>query len=497
MKRTAIAALLLARAALPAAGEEPMPIPRHPSQLVFPASTWRPPDGGAARVELPGGPVVFFVEDHALPLFDVVAAARIGSFLDPQERPGVATLTTELLARGGTAGLGADAFDDAVERLGGRVAARSGATNSALGIDGPSWEADRLLESFFDLLSTPGFDPDRLQSLEANLREGMGRRNDAPAEMLEREWERLLYGEDHFSTRALTPADLDRIDRADLELFHRRTWRPENLILAVSGDLDRESFLARLRERLPPLQGPEEARALPWPPPAPGQGAPAGLYLAPRSLPQNEVLLGHRLLPAVAPGDRPAVALLAEVLGGSGAVSRIQGRLRTAEGLVYRSVTTIEPGELWPGDVRIFFETRPEGTERAVALVRGELERIRDQPVPDRELEVARTTLLAGLRTDFDTPEEVAGRLAENALFGRPDDHWPAWYDALEAVDADDVREAARRYLHPDELLVLVLGPVDERTRGELAKLLDAPVHVLPERDPATQEPLTPPAPTP
>jgi zinc protease len=474
---------------LAASGQSPAPIPRHPSELDFPAAVWTPPSASAARVELPGGPVVYVVADHSLPLFDLVAAARIGSFLDPAQRPGLSTVATELLARGGTASLEPDRFDAEVERLGGRVAARSTPTSSALGIDGPSWAADELIDLFLDLLAAPGFDEERLEDLTDNLREGMRRRNDDPLAVLEREWERLLYGSDHFSTRALTPAALDRLGRGDLLAFHRRAWRPENLLFAISGDLDRDRVLARLRERSAAWPGPEAAESLPWPPPRPGPGAGPGAFLLARELPQTKVFVGHRL-PPVAEADRPALALLAEVLGGSGAISRIQGCLRTAEGLVYRSVTGLEAGELWPGDLRIFFETRPEGTIQALELVRDELARIRRQPVPERELEAARAALLATLRTSFDTPEEIAGRLAENALLGRAGDHWPRWSAALSEVDALHVREAAERYLRPDELTILVLGPLDEAARKRLEALAGAPVRLLPKRDPETQEPL-------
>jgi len=488
MMRRAVAALCLLPL-LPASGQSPDPIPRHPSELDFPAARWTPPTASAARVELPGGPVVYFVADHSLPLFDLVAAARIGPFLDPAQRPGLSALATELLARGGTVSLEPDRFDAEVERLGGRVAARSTPISSALGIDGPSWAADELIDLFLDLLATPGFDEERLEDLAGNLREGMRRRNDDPLAVLEREWERLLYGADHFSTRALTPDALDRLDRGDVLAFHRRLWRPENLIFAISGDLDRDRLLDRLRERSAAWPPPAAAGPLPWPPPRPGPGAGPGAFLLARELSQTKVLVGHRLS-SVTEADRPALALLAEVLGGSGAVSRIQGRLRTAEGLVYRSVTALEAGELWPGDLRIFFETRPEGTIQALELVRDELARIRRQPVPERELEAARSALLATLRTSFDTPEKIAGRLAENALFDRAGDHWRRWGTALSEVDAVRVREVAERYLRPDELTILVLGPLDEAARTRLEALAGAPLQLLPERDPETQEPL-------
>ena len=108
-------------------------------------------------------------------------------------------------------------------------------------------------------------------------------------------------------------------------------------------------------------------------------------------------------------GDRYALDVLGEILGGSGAISRIAGRLRTAEGLVYRASARIDPGELWVGDFQIFFDTRGSQVARAVELSLEELHRIRTEPVHPTELEVAKQTLLGKLRLSFDTAEETAG----------------------------------------------------------------------------------------
>ncbi len=482
-RRTALVAALSALGA----GAEAQ-VPRHPAELVFPQAGWRAPVGGSYRRELGSGAVLFLVEDRSLPLVEVVVSTRAGGFLDPAERPGASYLTAQLLPRGGTANRPAAMFDSAVERLGARLTASWTPSFAALGLSVPSWALGAGLDALFELLLTPGLRDENLEALRGNLVEGMARRNDEAVAVLEREWEILLYGGDHFSTRPLTPGPVAALTRDDLLAFHGRWWRPPNFIVALAGDFEADALAADLDRRLAAWPTGSGEEGIPWPPPIPGDGAGPGLFLLPREAPQAKVLVGHRLGP-VAAADRPALARLAEVLGGSGAVSRIQGRLRTAEGLVYRSAALLEVGELWPGDLRVFFETSPDRAARAAELAIEELNRVREQRVPATELAAARQNLLGLLRRSFDTPEEIAGYLAENALLRRADDHWETHRGGLEAVTPEDVRRVAQTHLRPGELTVLALG-ADAVNRERLAGLIDQAPRLLPARDPLTLEPV-------
>lgn len=194
-------------------------------------------------------------------------------------------------------------------------------------------------------------------------------------------------------------------------------------------------------------------------------------------------------------GDRYALDVLGEILGGSGAISRIAGRLRTAEGLVYRASARIDPGELWVGDFQIFFDTRGSQVTRAVELSLEELHRIRTEPVHPTELEVAKQTLLGKLRLSFDTAEETAGLLAENEILNRPHDYWDRYLKGIEDTTANDVLKVARTFLKPDRLLFLVVGrwqevaPNSPEGQSNLEKVTRHRVQHLPTRDPLTLQP--------
>lgn len=495
---TGLASLLWLGCGVVAFSTQHPPIPASPLALRFDDRGIQLPKVEGRRREIRDGSVVYLAEDHTLPLVEIAVALRVGSFLEPPQQSGLASLTGALVRRGGTRLRSADSFDDRVDELGARIESFAGFTRSGASLSVPTWALDEALDLFFEVLSSPAFQADRLASTKANLRESMSRRNQDPLDILEREWQWLVFGRRHFSSMPLTPDSLKAIDAQTLTRFHQTYWRPENLIIAVSGDFQPETLLASLEERVARWPGNEPGDApvgpIPWPPGGPSFGPTPGLYHYETDSPQAKVALGTRLAREIPWGseDRFALEVLGEILGGSGAISRIAGRLRTAEGLVYRASSRLDPGELWVGDFQIFFDTRGAQVERAIELSLEELRRIRTQPVHPTELEVAKQTLLGRLRLSFDTAEETAGLLAENELLDRPHDFWNRYLRGIEATTAEDVLQAANAYLLPDQLLYLVVGRWNEIARGAakgqsgLEKVTRHRVRHLPPRDPIT-----------
>ncbi len=477
-------------------------IPANPFELRFGARNIQLPQVDGRRREITGGPVVYLAEDHTLPLVEVTVALRGGSFLEPPQQVGLASLTGALVRRGGTGLRSADRFDNQVDDLGARIQTFSGFTRSAASLSVPTWALDEGLDLLFEVLSSPAFQEDRLASAKTNLLESMSRRNQDPLDILEREWQWLVFGRQHFTTAPLTPATLAAIDREAMARFHHTYWRPENFIFAVSGDFEVDSLLAALEKGI--ARWPEEAAdparnsEIAWPPAGPDLEPIPGLYHYESDTPQAKVALGSRLPREVGwdSDDRFALEVLGEILGGSGAISRIAGRLRTAEGLVYRASARIDPGELWVGDFQILFGTRGSQVARAVELSLDELHRIRTEPVHPTELEVAKQTILGKLRLSFDTAEETAGQLAENELLSRPHDYWNRYLKGIEATTAEDVLNAARAFLKPDRLLFLVVGRWQDiaqsapEGQSNLEKATKHRVRHLPTRDPMTLEAL-------
>ena len=487
MSRLLALAVLAAAAPLLAAPLPAQAIPERPEELRFAPSTFEPPPVDGLRFELRNGLSVYVVPDRDLPLVDVVVALAVGDRHEGRGEDGLASMTAAMARRGGAGDLGPEQLDDAIDALGARIEASSSWGRTVLVLDSGSEWLDRGLELLAAILFEPRFDEARLEQAKENLRVSLLAEADDPRAVLDREWLRLVHGPDSKRSRRLTEASVAAFESGVLVRFHRRHWRPEGTVIAVSGDVDAESLVARLDElfggwetAVSEAAGEETDQAG-----RPGGGSPGdeeseaspdvaavtpGWRTIDRGGSQAAIAIGHRgaVFDTWDDPDRWALMLLSEILDGPGAVSRLRSRLQLEEGLTYRVLTwfdldvvpaaSVSAGSQGAGEFRVFLETAPESAATAADLVLEELRRLRREEVPENEIATARQSLLARLPLLFDRAETIAGRYAEDELLGRPHEYWAMYRERLLAVTAADIRRAARRFIDPEGVAVVVVG---------------------------------------
>jgi zinc protease len=486
-----LALAVLAAAAPPFAAPLPaQAIPERPEELRFAPSTFEPPPADGLRFELRNGLPVYVVPDRSLPLVDVVLALPVGDRDEGPGEDGLASMTAAMARRGGAGDLGPEQLDDEIDALGARIQASSSWGRTVLALDTGSETLDRGLELMASILFEPWFEEERLEQAKENLRVSLLAEADDPRVVLDREWLRLVHGPDSKRSRRLTEASVAAFEPSVLARFHRRHWRPEGAVIAVSGDVEAEPLLARLDEvfggwEAAASQAVGDADAAGGETGQPGGGsshgersetssnvaaASPGRWTFHREGPQAAIAIGHRgaVFEYWDHPDRWALMLLAEILDGPGAVSRLRSRLQLEEGLTYRVLTwfdldvvpaaSVSAGSQGGGEFRVFLETAPESAATAAAAVLEELRRLRREEAPKNEIATARQSLLARLPLLFDRAETVAGRYAEDELLGRPHEYWAIYRERLLAVTGADIRRAARRFIDPEGVAVVVVG---------------------------------------
>jgi zinc protease len=192
---------------------------------------------------------------------------------------------------------------------------------------------------------------------------------------------------------------------------------------------------------------------------------------------QTELRLGHPGVPRAHP-EFIALTVMNAILGGK-FTSRINLNLRERHGFTYGAFSRFD-GRRGPGPfaVRTAVETAAAGA--AAREVIGELTRIRESPVEVEELDDARAWLIGTFPLSLQTTTGLADRLETLAVYGLPDDYYDRFPDAVLAVGRDDVLAVARRFLRPDELAVVAVGPAAE-LEPQLAGLGPLEVHPAPD----------------
>ncbi len=486
----AAAASPVLAAAKPAAG-----IPPRPEQLRYQALAFEVPDAAKVRHELPGGIVAYVVEDHALPLVKIQASFRTGSFREPAGKTGLAALTATMLRKGGTRSLTPEEFDERADFLAAGISSSAGDLAATAALDVITPALPEGLDLFFQMLTEPRFDERRLAIEKGLIREDMKQRNDDAGSILGREWGFLMRGAEHFSARPMTAADLDAITRDDLVAFHRDTYGVQNLVLAVSGDVDTASVLADLERRFAGFTAaaPEPA----WPPAGPAFTPKPGVYQVEKDIPQGKVRIGHLGLEWKdwADPEMYAVMVMNDILGGGGFTSHLTKRIRSDEGLAYGAGSSYGIGNFWPGIFQVSYSSKNPTVAYAAKIALEEIDKMRTTPPTAEELRVSKASFVDTFPRSFESATQIARTFAADERLGRPSDYWVHYRERIGAVTASQVQAAAAKYLHPDQLVMLVVGkweeiaPGDPEGRAKMADLLGGEVVHLPLRDPLTLEP--------
>jgi predicted Zn-dependent peptidase len=488
---TRLATVVLLLALLPAAPLAAQAIPDNPEKLAFQPIRFEPPVAKDHRVVLKNGMVVFIAEDRALPLVNISVTVRVGSWLEPAGKEGLADFTGSLMRQGGTKSLTAEELDEKLDFLAARVSSGIGPTSGAATLNCLSDNLDEALRIFVEMLREPRFQEDRLALAKEQALQEMKKRNDDSADIEAREWGVLVYGEPFFTNRFTTEASVKGISRDDLLSFHRRYFHPASMVAAVSGSFARAEMLRKLESA---FAGWPSSKAAVSPIPATLSPATPGLYRVEKDVNQGRVSIG---LPTVK-RDHPdvyALEVMNEILGGSGFTARITKTVRSDEGLAYSAGSGISFGVWYPGRFRAFFQAKSRSVPYATSLVLEEIRKIREGEVTGEELDTIKNSLIQTFPSSFASKAQSMAIFASDEYTRRDPSYWRTYRDRIRAVTAADVRRVAREHLVPEKMVVLVVGHQAEIDLGDekhpvtLAQLAPGgKVTLLPLRDPMTMK---------
>lgn len=427
------------------------PKPVRPERLDFPPLTFHVPK--AERVELPNGIRLYLKEDHELPLVEVTAMVGAGSIGDPAAKTGLSGLFAATLRTGGAGPLGPQALDEALERMAADLGAAADTYAITLGLSLQAQDLKTGLGLLADVLRRPAFAAERLEMARKQSLEAIRRQNDEPEAIAARALSRAVYG-DHPLGRTPTVASVSAIGRDDLLDFHRRYFHPNNLWLAVSGDFDPVALRRLLEQAFGDWPRgdfvPQEIT------PVTAPSGPA-LLTGEKDVPQTTVLIGELGIDKSAP-DLHAARVMNFILGGGGFNSRLMREIRSNRGLAYSVYSHFQVGRHLPGPFLAGCETKSATAVEAVQLMREQMRAMREQPVSEAELALARESLINSFVFAFTDSHEVVSQVLRLEFYGYPPDYLETFREKVAAVTAEDVLRAARDRLHPERQTIVLVG---------------------------------------
>ena len=438
--------------------------------LTFPATE---------RTTLSNGLPVTLARRTAVPAVLVSLTFDAGYAADAQDRPGTQSLMLSLLDEG-TASLTATQIAEQQERLGARIGASTGTDSSGVTLSALTANLAPSLDLLAELVRRPAYRADDVARVRDQRLADIAQSLASPQALATRSLSPILFGPAHpygqpgdglgdaASVAALTPEAL--------KAAHGKWLRPDNAAITVVGDIT----MAQLRPLLEASLGDWAAPAGPRPVKALDAAIPAPrlrIVLIDRPNSPQSVIVAGRVLPLTGRDQHNEALDLANEVLGNGFLSRLNMDLREDKGWSYgvRSAVRSPQG---PRSLVLTAPVQSDKTGAAIALIMADM-RLFPAKRGVEAAELGRVTdgNVRGLPNRFETNAQVLSAIIANQQLGRPDDYYATLPARYRAIDARAIDAAAKTYLQPEGLVIVVVG--DRKVVEPQLKPLGLPVEIV------------------
>jgi zinc protease len=448
----------------PKAGKAGKPATVAAHEAINTPEPWRaqqPKAGPAPRFTLPQGEsfklanglTVIHHYKPGLPLVAAQLVVRSGSAENPADLPGLAGFTAQMLEEG-TATRSAPRIADEIAQLGAFLDTGTGLDASMVSLLSLRATFAPALDIMADIVLRPAFPNAEVERQRADRIGELIQQRDDPESVAAVAAAGALYGSKHpkgYGQLGTEPA-IRAVTRDDLVDFWRRHYVPGNAALVVSGDIARGELKALVESRFAAWQRADV--------PDGGAGEPAGtrarLVLVDQPGAVQTALRVTSIGVARTTPDFPALQVLNGALGGMFS-SRLNNNLRETKGYTY-GISSYFRYDRTPGPFVIAGSVRRDATGASVREIFGEVNAMRDAPLPAAELDTARDAQVLSLPGAFETNADIGASMADIFIHGLPLDYYARLPGQLNAVTAAQVQAAARKYLAPERMTVVAVG---------------------------------------
>jgi predicted Zn-dependent peptidase len=391
---------------------------------------------------------------NKVPTFSMQMVVLSGGLSDPADQRGLASFTASLL-REGTATRASREIAEQVDSLGATLGAGSGLSSFTTNVSasGLVENFDQMLAIFADVIRNPKFPADEFEKFKARLISQLQFQRSIPQFLSIERFNQAIYGNHPASLIAPPAESLKKTTREDLARFHAAHYLPNNAILAVVGDVTLKEALPKIEKAFGDWkQGKAPEASIPE---APAQSS-SRIHLINRPGSVQTVLqMGNLAINRTDP-DYFAVLVMDRVVGG-GPSARLFMNLREDKGYTYGAYSGFG-GSKYRGVWQASAEVRTDVTDGAMKELFYEFKRIREERVPDNELEDAKRSMIGSFALSLEQPQGLLQNIITQKLYNLPADYWDTYPQKVSAITADDVTRVARKYVDLDHFQIVAVG---------------------------------------
>lgn len=412
------------------------------------------------RFTLSNGLNVVLMEKHQVPVVQVNLLVNVGTAHDPANQRGLASMTAALMNEG-AGERDALAFADAVEFLGASLSVSSGMHTTTVSLFTALSKLDSALALFADVVLRPRFPAEELERKRLERLTTLQQWHDEARTIASTKMSVLLYGPGHpYGPPALGNEQTIRSFSVEqLRSFYTTYFKPNNATLIVVGDVTPKAIIPKLEAQLGVWKG-GSVPAPQWP--AVSQVESRTVYLIDKpNAPQSVIRIG-RIGVDRNTEDYYAISVMNTILGAS-FTSRLNSNLREQHGYSYSAGSRFGFMPL-PGSFIASSDVHAEVTDKALSEFMKELRNIAS--VTDEELIRAKNYVALSYPSEFQSVGAIAGALAEMVIYNLPPTYFNMYTQNILSVTKNDVEAAARKYIDPEKIVIVVVGDKAKIAKG-------------------------------
>ncbi|HLD69352.1 MAG TPA: pitrilysin family protein [Candidatus Omnitrophota bacterium] len=401
---------------------------------------------------LDNGMVVLLREDHTFPIVSVSLVLNGGTRQETADNNGISQLTSDLWTKG-TKTRTAQAISTETESRGMSLRGFSGRNSFGLTFSLLSEDFNFGVDLLEDLIKNPGFPEDEFQKSKEATQAAIRARDDNIFAVTSKAMRETLFLKHSFRLEGLgTPESVAAIKRTEVADFYKRLSVPNNMVLAVFGDIKKtemleilkKKFLGLKKENLSPVQEKED----------PVQGAREKTIQMDKE--QAMVMVGFQS-PAISSHDRYGMEVIASIMGSS-LNGRIFLKIRDELGQSYTLGGNYTPG-IDMGVSAFFVSTTNEQVKKVQEILLSQIKELQTTDVTNEELNHTKTYLKGTFAMGLETNSALAFASSLDELYGLGFSHYKTYDQEIDRVTKADIKRLAQKYLDPQKCAVVLTIP--------------------------------------
>lgn len=404
------------------------------------------------EVTSPGGIKAWLVQEKAIPLIAMNFSFKGGSIYDPAGKEGASEFLTGMMDEGAGDVTSAE-FQKKRDELAFRMSFDSGRDF----FEGSFQTLSKNRDPSFDLLrlaiTSPRFDAEPMERVRQQFLINAADELQDPQSIAWDAWlEQALPGDPYARPEKGSVETIKALSADDLHAAHRRIFTRDTLQVAVVGDISAAELGPLLDKVFGGLPLSNDLKPLPQVTLAQGPKQ----KLIDRDIPQSVITFGHE---GIKRDDKDffAAYVMGEIFGGGGFTSWLTREIREKRGLTYGVGMSLSPMErtgLFAGSL----QTENAKAGEALKLVHEVMKQMAEEGPTQQELDEAKTYLTGSYALRFSSNNAIADVLLSLQQQNLPITYVETRNANIEAVTLDQVKAQARRLLHPDRLIVTIVG---------------------------------------